>query len=62
MKAIMRQYGASLVAAVIGVFLFVMIYELPLWGENGICARIMQAETVTSQEDGAALENYWRSK
>jgi hypothetical protein len=62
MKAIMRQYAGTIVAVVIGVALFAIIYELPIWGEDGIGGKVLKSETVTAQEDGSALESYWRSK
>jgi hypothetical protein len=62
MKAIMRQYAGTIVAVVIGVALLTIIFELPIWDPDGIGGKVLKSETVTAQEDGSALESYWRSK
>jgi hypothetical protein len=62
MKAIMRQYAGTIVAVVIGVALFAIIYELPIRGSDSIGGKVLKSEAVTAEEDGSALESYWRSK
>jgi hypothetical protein len=62
MKAIMKQYGGTIVAVVISIALFSIIWKLPLWGADGIGSQVLKSEAVTAQEDGSALESYWRSK
>jgi hypothetical protein len=56
----MRQYGASVVASVIALFLFAVIGKLPIGGTDGIGNKVLQGEALAVQEENSAMESYWR--
>jgi hypothetical protein len=62
MKEIMRQYGASVIAAVIALFLLSVIGNLPLGGTDGIGNKLLQGEFLSVSAEDGAMEGYWRSK
>jgi hypothetical protein len=62
MREIMRQYGASVVASVIALFLFAVIGKLPIGGTDGIGNKVLQGEPLAVQEENSAMESYWRGK
>jgi hypothetical protein len=62
MKEIMRQYGAAVIAAMIALFLFAMIRNLPFGGTDGIGGKLLQGDSLSVQEENGAMESYWRGK
>jgi hypothetical protein len=62
MKEIMRQYGASVIAAMLALFLISVIANLPFGGTDGIGNKLLQGETLSVQAEDGAMEGYWRSK
>jgi hypothetical protein len=62
MKEIIRQYGASVIAAVVGAALMLVIMQLPLGGTDGIGNRLLQSEALSVSADNTAFEGYWRSR
>jgi hypothetical protein len=62
MKEIMRQYGASVIASVIALFLFALIRNLPIGEADGIGNKVLQGEPLSVQAEDGAMESYWRGK